>query len=276
MSRTVIGNRCRFDDQVTVIVIGVDGGFHVARTADIDAAGQADRRLEVIRRPGDQCDFCAGHDGSLGDGKTHAAAGMIADEADRIDGFPRTASRDEDLLAFQEVVAAGQEFDVIDDGIRFGQAADAVDATGQMAAVRFDEMVAEFLQLGHIILGNRIQIHIRIHCRCDEDRCRRSHDRRRQHVIGNAVGDLADDISRRRGDDEDVGPAGQGDVFYVKFGYIVEHGYGNGIARDFPHRQRRDQFRRMVGHDAFDFSPLLAELAGNGCGFKSSDAASDT
>ena len=44
MSRTVIGNRCRFDDQVTVIVIGVDGGFHVARTADIDAAGQAEVR----------------------------------------------------------------------------------------------------------------------------------------------------------------------------------------------------------------------------------------
>ena len=124
-------------------------------------------------------------------------------------------------------------------------------------------MIAEFLQLGHIVLSNGIEIHVGIHGRCDEDRCRRSHDRRRQHVVGNAVGDFANDVGRRRCDDEDVGPAGQGDVFYVEFRHIVEHGYGNGIAGNFPHRQGRDQFRRMVGHDAFDFGPPLAELAGN-------------
>ena len=276
MGRTVIGDSCGFDDQVAVVIIGIDGSFHVTRTADINAAGQAYRCLEVIRRPGDEGDFSTGHDGSLGDGKAHAAAGMIADEADRVDRFPRAASRDDDLFPFQEVIAAGQELDVVDDGIRFGQAADAVDAAGQMTAVGSDEMIAEFLQLGHIVLSNGVEIHVGIHSRCDEDRCRRSHDRRRQHVVGNAVGDLANDVGRRRCDDEDVGPAGQGDVFYVEFRHIVEHGYGNGIAGNFPHRQGRNQFRRMVGHDAFDFGPPLAELTGNRSCLEGRNAASDS
>ena len=192
---------------------------------------------------------------------------MIADEADRVDRFPRAASRDDDLFPFQEVIAAGQELDVVDDGIRFGQAADAVDAAGQMTAVGSDEMIAEFLQLGHIVLSNGVEIHVGIHSRCDEDRCRRSHDRRRQH---------ANDVGRRRCNDEDVGPAGQGDVFYVEFRHIVEHGYGNGIAGNFPHRQGRNQFRRMVGHDAFDFGPPLAELTGNRSCLEGRNAASDS
>ena len=113
---------------VAVVIIGIDGSFHVTRTADINAAGQAYRCLEVIRRPGDEGDFSTGHDGSLGDGKAHAAAGMIADEADRVDGFPRAAGRNNDFLPLEQVIFTGQQFDVIDDDVRVGQAADAGEA----------------------------------------------------------------------------------------------------------------------------------------------------
>ena len=64
-------------------------------------------------------------------------------------------------------ILTGQQFDVIDDVAGIRQATDAGDAAGQVSAVGFDEMVAEFFQLGHIILGNGIHIHIAVHGRRD-------------------------------------------------------------------------------------------------------------
>ena len=91
-------------------------------------------------------------------------------------------------------------------------------------------MIAEFFQLSHIILGNGVQIHIAVHSRSHQNRRCRCHDCRRQHIVGNAIGDLTDDIGRRRCNDQDVGPAGQGNVFDVEFRNIFKHGNGNGIS----------------------------------------------
>ena len=131
MSRTVIGNGSGFNDQVAVVIIRFDSRFHVPGTADVDAPCKADRSLQVIRRTGNQRNFGPGSNRRFGNGKTHAAAGMIADEADRVDGFPRAAGRNDDFLPLEQVIFTGQQFDVIDDDVRVGQAADAGDAAGR-------------------------------------------------------------------------------------------------------------------------------------------------
>ncbi|SCI71789.1 Uncharacterised protein [uncultured Ruminococcus sp.] len=61
----------------------------------------------------------------------------------------------------------------------------------------------------------------------------------------------------------------------VKFGNIAEHGYGDGVAGNFPHRQRRNKLRGMFGHNALDFGAALAQHAGDFSGLKRGDAAAD-
>ena len=144
-----------------------------------------------------------------------------------------------------------------------------------MAAGRFHDLIAEALQLSHVVLYDRIEIHVTVHGRDDEHRGLRGHDRRRKHVVCDTTGKLSDDVSRCRCNDEKISPTGQSNMFDIEFRHVVKHGNGDGIATDFPQRKRRDEFRGMFGHDAFHFGSALTQKTGDMGSLEGSDTATD-
>ena len=101
-------------------------------------------------------------------GKSHAAAGMIANKPDRINRFPCPASRDDYFFTCQGIRAANSQFNAVHNFFRFGQTANADDSTGEMPAGRFHDFISETFQPGHIILYDRVQVHVTVHGRHKE------------------------------------------------------------------------------------------------------------
>ena len=96
-----------------------------------------------------------------------------------------------------------------------------------------------------------------------------------EHVIGQAVGQLGDDVGGGRRDEHEVGGVGQRDMGHIVLEIAVEGiddaaAVGEGL-KD----QRRDELGGVSGHEHMDIRPALGQRMGHIGHLVSRDAAGD-
>ena len=102
---------------------------------------------------------------------------------------------------------------------------------------------------------------LRVHRRRHQHRRGRRQIERRQEVVGDAVGELADDVRRRRRDQQQVGGRGQRDVLDVGVGAGLPL-IGDHLAPgDRLEGQRTDEALGRARHDRGDVVALLLQAA---------------
>ncbi len=235
----------------------------------------ADRRWVDGRGPGDERHLGAAAGGFRGNREAHATARSVADEPDRIDVFERGPGGHQHALPAQGTRRPQDGVGGRHDLLRFGQASLADPSAGEVPLARLDK--------SHAAGGQRIQIaadrvvleHLRVHGRRDEDGSAGGRVERGQKIVGDSVGELADDVRRGRRDEQQIDRRGQRDVLDVGVGARLELVGDDAPARDGFERDRPHEARRRRRHDgddivtaglqtARDFDRLVgADAAGN-------------
>ena len=147
--------------------------------------------------------------GHLCQGEPHLAGGAVGDIPDRINRFQRRAGRNQDALT-GEVLFGKDILDLFDDLFDIGQPALAHAPAGQIPFAGVHELIAVRLEPLHIMLHDIALPHVHVHRGGEEHRYLGGHDHGGEEIIGNAVGYLAQDIRRGRGDHHEIGDIGQG------------------------------------------------------------------
>src|SRR6185369_15912346 len=156
-----------------------------------------------------------------GDGVPHLAGGVVADEADRIDLLPGGTGGNQEAFAAKPLRGERRQR-LLEDHLNVLQLPLPFPAAGEHAAGRGDEQVAVFSQARLVVAVDGILVHVHVHGGGDQHGCLgRQHGGGKQ-VIGDAGGDLADEVGGGRGDQEQIGPVRQGDVPDLLLGNQVE------------------------------------------------------
>ena len=200
--RAVIRDGSGLNDDVLLVAHGGHGLKHIACGRDRNEADEAGRLNRG--RSTDECDLRSAKHGHLRDGIAHLAGGVIREIAHRVQGFLRRAGGDEQLLSGEVLRTGDFPKDVLEQLGRLRHLTGTGVATGEVAAGRGNHFIAEGLQLPEIILHDRILVHGGVHRRRDDLVAATGHDRGGEHIIREAICDLADDIGTRRGDHHDV------------------------------------------------------------------------
>ena len=138
---------------------------------------------------------------------------------------------------------------------RFGEPPLPFGPAGQFAVPRLQNGMAAGNQAGQILLHNGICIHLVVHRRTDEDGRGRGQQDRGQQIVGDARGHLADDVGRRRGNDDQFGEFGKGDVVDLEAPGHPEQVRGDRVSGQGLEGERGDELAGMVGHDHPDLRP---------------------
>ena len=244
--RFIVRDSCREDSRVAVReaaqhrVRHVAGAFHVHdlhvhRGCQIRAAGhQGDVRAQIA--------------GGSRQRVTHLAAGVVRDEAHRIQGFARGSRGDDDLFPGEPAIAFHQAADRVADHGRLGHAAFAGIAAGQVAGIAVEDMDAAAPQRFDIFLRGRVLQHVGVHRGHDQLFAGRRQERGRQHVVRDAVGNFSDDVRGRRGDHEDVRLFRQRDMVHFRVLIQREQVGDDPVAGQGLERQRSHELLRGGGH----------------------------
>ena len=169
---------------------------------------------------------------------------------------------DQDLLSGQ-VLFEGHLFeDILEQSLRLGHFSGTGVAAGEIPVGRLDDLIAKALELVEIILNDGVFEHLGIHGRGDDLVAFAGHDGGGEHIVGQAVGDLADDIGRGRGHQDHVGALGQGHMLHGVLEIPVEGVHqalvgGEGLEGD-----GVDEIGGVLGHQHLDIG---VELLEHGC-----------
>ena len=148
----------------------------------------------------------------FGEGVAHFAAGTIAEEADGIEGFAGASGGDEHDFAGEIVATAEGVEHGVGDGFGFGHAAGADHAAGELAGAGLDDAHAALAQDFKVGLGGRMIPHVHVHGGSDEDGRGGGEVHGGEEIVGDAVGELGEDVGGGGSDDEGVGPLRFADV----------------------------------------------------------------
>ena len=163
-------------------------------------------------RRGDQNDARAAALGCFRDSVAHFAAGAVAEEADRVDGFASASGGDEDDFA-GEIVGVVEDFEGgANDLVVFGEPSAADHAAGEIAAAGRDDPHAALLEGLKIGLGCGMLPHVDVHRRGDDHGRLGGEIEGGQKIVGDAVGEFGEDVGRGGSDDEQVGGLRRVDV----------------------------------------------------------------
>ena len=224
------------------------------------------------RRAADENDLGAAAVRGFGQRVAHLAAGAVAEEADGVESLARAAGGDEHDFAGQIVAAAKSAEDRAGDGLGLGHAARAHHAAGQLARSRLDDAHAALAEDFEVGLRGRMLPHVHVHGGGDQDRRRRGQVEGGEEVVGNAVGELGQDVGRGGGDDQRVGPLRLADVLdAVLFGggfvgavpgaRVVPQAGDDLVAGERGEGERLDESRGRPGHDHMDLKSLALQGA---------------
>ena len=224
---------------------------------------------------GDQGHLRAPEGGLPGDGVAHAAAGVVGEVADGVQGLLGGARRDGDTDAGKGLLPGQLPGDTVQQHLGLRQLAAAHVLAGQKAAGGLDDAEAVFFQGGNVILGDGVFQHGGIHGRGDQLAALGGQDCGGQHIVRDAVGELGNDIGGGRGDQDEVRRLGKGDMVDIVLkipGEGIHHAavVGQGLKG-----QGRDELGRVFRHDDVDVRPCLAESAGDAGHLIGRDAAGD-
>ena len=203
LRRPVVGDRRRHDQGVRMIGGELDGEQHVLRRGDIDARGDPDR-CRKVDGAGDE-----GH-GRSARGElprqleAHRPRGAVGEEAHGIDRLMRRPCR-HDYADTGEAVGDQHGSSRLDEDPRIGQASGPRHATRQQADVGLQHRVArERVQRLDVRLHERVGEHVRVHRRGHEHRRATGHHGGGQKVIGQAMGDAADEVRGGRREHDEI------------------------------------------------------------------------
>ena len=178
--------------------LGRGGRGQLLGGLDVDAAHAGGLRQGDVG--GDQGHLGAAAGGGGGEGDAHAAAGAVADEADRVDRLAGAAGGDQHPQAVPGPLAARQRrLDPGQQALGVGQAAAAVlAARGELALVGLDHLDPALAQGRQVRLGRRVGVHAVVHRRRHQARRRAGEEGGGQHRVGDAGGQLGDRVGRGR------------------------------------------------------------------------------
>ncbi len=267
----VVGHGGRHDDDIG---LGRTRDNRIAHFRGGRHANQLDsgRRLE-LRWSADEYHIGAPTPGGARKRITHLPARPIADESHRVDGFARRPCRDDDGLAAQRARRREQLFGRSDDIRRLGEPPFADPAACEISGARLDEVRAAFRQHLEVPLHGRVLEHVRVHRRRHEHRGLRGEVQRRQEVVGDAVGEFAEDVRGRRRDDEQVDARCERDVLDVGIRAGLELALQHAMPRDRLEGELADELPRRARHDRDHVVPKLLEAAHHFDRFVGADSA---
>ena len=223
----------------------------------------------------DEGDVRTPHGGGAGHGIAHLAGGMVGQVAHGVQRLLGGAGSHGNVQACQIFGLGDGVQDVLNEHILLGQAAAAYILAGQQAALGGDDRKAVVLQRLEVVLGDGIFQHPGVHGRGDQLGALGGQHHGGEHVVGNAVGHLGNDIGRGRGHEDDVGFLGQRDVGDFKLEIAVKGVHHALVARQGLKGEGRDELGGVPGHDDFHVGPQLFECAGHVCHFIGGNAAAD-
>ncbi|MNN31793.1 hypothetical protein D3C81_1454940 [compost metagenome] len=125
-------------------------------------------------------------------------------------------------------------------------------------------------------LGGRVAPHRLVHRRGQRHRRVGGQHQGGQQVVGAALGQARQQVGGGRGDQHQVGPAGQLDVAHGRLGGRVEQVVEHRMAGQRLQGQRGDEFAGGAGHHHAHFGALVAQAADQLGALVGGDAAADT
>ena len=262
------------DQDVGVVGGGEDGVAHLADGLDA-VEGDADG-VGQVRGRGHEGHACAAVAGGFGQGVAHLAGGAVGDDAHGVEGLPGAPGGDDDVAARQVAGAAQHPSDVVEERLGLDHAAWAYEAGGQAARRGADDVRAAPLERRQVLLEGGMLVHVGVHGGGEKQRRLGGQGRGGEGVVGEAEGELGDDVGRGRGDDQQVGAGGQGDVLHGELRLEVEEVRDHGPVGDAAEGHGRDELGGAAGEDDVDVRAGLHEAAGKLGGLVAGDAAGDS
>ena len=165
--------------------------------------------------------------------------------------------------------------EVLDDDFGFLHAPFAHEGGGQKTVGGFDDVHAAAAQQREVVLRGGVGIHVEVHGRGDEGGGLHREVGGEEHVVGDAVGHLAERGGRGGGHDEHIGPAPEIDVAVPTAVAPVEKFAHHGVLRKGGEGEGRDELFAGGGDDHLHFGALAHEETDEGAGFVGGDAAGD-
>ena len=147
---------------------------------------------------------------------------------------------------------------------------------GQASAGRLHNLPAVPPQEGQVILGNRILIHAGVHGGRGDFGTVTGQNGGGEHIVGQTVGKLSQNVGRGRGHQYQVGLVGQGDVLHLELVVAVKGVHAYPVARQGFKGVGADKLRGVSGHEYLDVRPLLHQGRGQARRLIACNAAGDT
>ena len=224
------------------------------------AADQRDRRASITGRPRQ--------------GEAHLAAGEVGDAAHRVDALEGRPGGDQDMLPGQHL-----GLEVGDDGVEdfrcFEHPSFADFATRLFATGWAEQGDAIAAQGGDVALRGRVAPHLAVHRRGEQQRAVARQRQGGEQVVGEAVGKLGKTVRRGRGDEQQVGFAGEGDVRHA-VRRVRRPGVGDHrLAGERLEGQRGDEAGGSLAHRHLYGRALFDQQADEFGGLVGGNAASD-
>ena len=132
----------------------------------------------------------------------HPSARPVSDVTDRVDVLVRGTGRHQHAPSAERTGRPQNGFGGLNDFGRLGEPAFADPPAGEIALARLDEAGAAGGKRIEIAAHGLVLEHLRVHGRGEEQRRARGRIERGEEIVGDAVGQLADDVGRRRRDQE--------------------------------------------------------------------------
>ena len=255
----VVGHGRGHHHEVHVVCAREHRLMHVGGAADVDNLSHG--RLLDRRRPGDQRYLRPAPRRFRGDRIPHAAARSVADVAHGIEIFVGRTGGDEDPSAAKRTLGPQDRLRGGDDLVGLGEASLADPSARQIALARLDEARPARRQRIEVLPHRLVREHLRIHRRCDQQRRARRGIERRQEIVGDAVGELADDVGGGRRDQQQINRGRDRDVLDVGVHAVLELIGNHFSPGNRFERHRPDEPGRRVRHHRHDLVSALLQAA---------------
>ncbi len=270
--RAVVGNRGRLDDDVAVLETIQHGPGHLLgglNPDDIDIEG-----IGQHGRTGDQRHAGTAVFGGPGHGKPHFTGRGVADEAHRIDRLARRTGGHQHPLVFK-ILGCQTADQSVKDLRRFRQTARADRAAGQIPCPRLHNAVAVASQDIEVPLNRATAVHVGVHGRAKNYRRGHHHHHGGEGVVGNAVGQLTDQVGRGRCNHDGIGLGRPIDVPKRSLVRLLEEAGADRTTREGLKRHPADEVLRVAGHHHPDGGLLAGHEAQQFDALVCGDAAAD-
>ena len=159
-----------------------------------------------------------------------------------------------------------------DDVFRFFHTSLAHEVAGQLARTRLDDVIAIGTELLQILLGGRMGKHVEVHGRCDEYGRLGRQIRCDEHVVGNAIGHLADGGGRSGSNQHGIGPKAQVHMTVPRTVALGEELADDRLAGKGRQGNGRDKLLARRRDDHLHLCPTLDEATDDVAGLVGSNA----